>query len=73
MWNLEMRLVHELLFITRELTAEGMEDKRKKVKNGDRMSTFIKVYYLIPSPSRDFPNVKPDHLFLCLSLPIVAE
>lgn len=30
MWNLEMRLVHELLFITRELTAEGVEDKQTK-------------------------------------------
>lgn len=27
---MEMRLVHELLFITRELTAEGVEDKQTK-------------------------------------------
>lgn len=30
MWNLEMRLVHELLLITRELAAEGAEDKQAK-------------------------------------------
>lgn len=62
------------MFIARALTAEAREaSKRKKVKSSHRTPQFIKVRYSIPSPLRDFPNVKPDHLFLCLSLPIVAE
>lgn len=79
MWNLEIKLVCELLFTTKELTVEDMEesfqreDEQKKAKNGYRMSTVIKVHCSIPSPLRDFPNSRPDHLFLYLSLPIVAE
>lgn len=45
MWNLEMKMVCELLFTTRELTVEDIEesfqreDEQKKAKKGYKMST----------------------------------
>lgn len=35
--------------------------------------TYFKVHCSIPAPGRGFPNVRLDHLSLCLSLPAEAK
>lgn len=72
-------MVHQLLLTTREQSVADMEgsfqreDQQRKPRMVTEYPHFIEVHCSIPSLLREFPNGKPDHLFLCLSLPTVAE